>query len=57
MKSTVKIIKYIGLGILILLILIVSGLTVYYHLNYQSPPPLSEQGEYEFEREYCQCSW
>ncbi|MFO7923394.1 MAG: family 20 glycosylhydrolase [Bacteroidales bacterium] len=48
MKSTVKIIKYNGLGILILLILIVSGLTVYYYLNYQSPPPLSEQVEYEF---------
>ncbi len=48
MKSTLTIIRNIGLGILTLLILIISGLIVYYHMNYQSPPPLLEQSEYEF---------
>jgi hexosaminidase len=48
MKSALKIFKNIGLGILTLSILIISGLFVYYHMLYQSPPTLPEQNEYEF---------
>jgi hexosaminidase len=48
MKRTLKIIRNIGLGLLLLLVLVISGLIVFYHMNYQSPAPLPEQREYEF---------
>jgi hexosaminidase len=48
MKSTLKILKNIGLGILAMLFFIISGLLVYYHLIYASPPALPEPAEYKF---------
>jgi hexosaminidase len=48
MKKALKIIRNIGLGLLLLFVLIISGLIVYYHMNYESPAPLPEQREYEF---------
>ena len=48
MKSTLTIFRNIGLGLLAMLILIISGLLVYYHMIYQSPPTLPEPIEYEF---------
>ncbi len=47
MKSALKIVKIIGLVLLTLLVTGISGLLVYYHASYQSPPPLPEQREFE----------
>ncbi len=48
MRRALKIFRNIVLGIMALLIVIVSGLIVYYHMSYQSPLPLPEQSEYKF---------